>query len=106
MAIKMRYSKSGTKCSSCGVDQYDCLAMVDVMIGSARFSLCDECNEELLNKTLKVEVAKNAKVKDRHDREIIRKRNEARRNTSYFSVNSGMTKEDFDELKRVEKDGN
>lgn len=75
MAIKMRNNKENDSfCCECGDHRSDVLDMFDLCIGGNVFTICDVCNEQLLNKTLKAECAKNARVKTPEDMRVIRKR--------------------------------
>lgn len=74
MAIKMRHSDGNTACCSCGVKPCDALGMYDVKVGDVLFTICDVCNQELLDKTLKAETSKNGRIKSGHDMAIIRRR--------------------------------
>lgn len=75
MAIKMRNNKDfDSVCCECGHHRKDALDMFDMCIGGNVFTFCDECNEQILYKTLKAECAKNARVKTPADMAVIRKR--------------------------------
>lgn len=75
MAVKMRHNKdSGSKCCSCGTTANNALGMYDLKIGGHLFTICDMCNKELLNKTLKAEVENNHRTKSPRDMKIIRRR--------------------------------
>lgn len=75
MAIKMRNNKDlDTVCCECGDHRSEVLDMFDLRIGGYIFTICDQCNEEILHKTLKAECAKNARVKTQEDMRVIRKR--------------------------------
>lgn len=78
MAIKMRHCRdNGAKCCSCGASVGESLGMYDIMVGTNLFTVCDVCNEQLLNKTLRAEVNKNGRAKSAHDMAIIRHRKHA-----------------------------
>lgn len=75
MSIKMRHNRDcGSRCCNCGNTANNALGMYDVKVGGHLFTICDVCNRELLDKTLKVEVEKNARVKSGLDMAIIRSR--------------------------------
>lgn len=80
MAIKMRNNKdSDSRCCECGDHRSDVLDMFDLCIGGHVFTICDVCNEILLQKTLRAECNKNARVKTPEDMRVMR----ARSNKSY-----------------------
>lgn len=73
--VRMRNNKdSNARCCSCGDRQGEVLGMYDICIGRTIVTVCDVCNEVLLSKTLKAEVAKNGRVKSSQDMAIIRRR--------------------------------
>lgn len=75
MAIRMRNSKDpNSVCCECGNGRRQVLDMFDICIGGNIFTICDECNEVLLHKTLTAECNKNNRVKSPEDMAIIRKR--------------------------------
>lgn len=75
MAIKMRNNKDlDSVCCECGDDRKNVVDMFDLCIGGNIFTICDVCNEEIFNKTLKAECAKNARVKTPHDLAVMRRR--------------------------------
>ena len=75
MAIRMRNSKDpDSVCCECGDHRKDVLDMFDICIGGNIFTICDQCNEALLYKTLCAECAKNARVKTPEDMKVMRKR--------------------------------
>ena len=61
-------------CCECGDHRKDVLDMFDLCIGGNIITICDVCNEQILNKTLKAEVAKNGRVKTQEDMRVLRKR--------------------------------
>ena len=89
MAIKMRNNnKSDSVCCECGETRKEVLDMFDICIGGSIFTVCDECNLELFNKTLRAECYKNGRVKSPKDIMIINKRNQRRgRRIKYNPVN-------------------
>lgn len=75
MAIRMRNSKDpNSTCCECGHYRKDVLDMYDICIGGQIFTICDECNEVLLHKTLCAECNKNHRVKTQEDMAVIRRR--------------------------------
>lgn len=85
--IQMRHAKhDGAVCCSCGTDMDKALEMYDIKIGPTVLTICDVCNEALLDKVLSAHVAKNGKVKSDRDMAIIRRRQ-----------NGTYTKEEVDE---------
>ena len=75
MAIKMRNNKDkDAVCCECGDAQDEVLNMFDLYVGGKTFTICDVCNKELFNKTLRAEVMKQGRVKSLHDMKIIRRR--------------------------------
>ena len=75
MPIRMRHNnKPDTVCSNCGAKDSESLNMFDICIGKTIQTLCDICNEEVLNKTLSAQVFKNGRVKEQRDMAIVRKR--------------------------------
>ena len=75
MAIKMRNNKDpNSVCCSCGDERKYTLEMFDMCIGTTIVTICDVCNEQILEKTLKCEVNKNGRVKTPHDMQVMRRR--------------------------------
>lgn len=75
MAIRMRNNRDkNSVCCECGDKRYDVLDMYDICIGGNIFTICDVCNEALLNKTLVAECNKNARVKTQDDMRVLRAR--------------------------------
>lgn len=84
MAIKMRNNTSmDSVCCECGDPRNKVLDMFDVCIGGQIFTICDECNEALLNKTLRAECAKNARVKTPQDRKVMMLRAQRKSPSAY-----------------------
>jgi hypothetical protein len=80
MAIRMRASKNeNAKCCECGKGKEKSLEVFDVMIGNEVITICDECMNKLLSKSLKASCMVNAKLKSNHDLAIISTRNRRRR---------------------------
>lgn len=82
MAIKMRNNTGDSRCCNCEDKSDNVLNMFDVCIGKNVFTICDRCNGELLDKTLKAECLKNSRTKTSRDMAIIRKR----ANGSYINL--------------------
>lgn len=75
MAIKARTNNNpNAVCCECGDGQAKVLNMFDLCIGGTIFTLCDRCNEALLNKTLSAECYTNGRVKSPRDLSIVRSR--------------------------------
>lgn len=75
MPIKMRLRKSkDTNCEGCGCDPNKTLDMFDLMIGEIMITLCDECVEALMTKTLKAKCYTNGRVKQPKEIRIINDR--------------------------------
>lgn len=75
MAIKARKNtKPDAVCYECGDGQEDVLDMFDLCIGGMIFTLCDRCNEALLDKTLRAVCYRNGRIKTSRDLSIIRSR--------------------------------
>lgn len=84
MAIKMRNNTNpNSVCCECGDARKDVLDMFDIRIGGTVLTICDVCNEEILNKTLKAECAKNARVKTPQDRKVLMMRAQKKSPSSY-----------------------
>ena len=77
--VKMRTNQNPTAvCCECGDTQNQVLGMFDVKLGNKLITICDRCNEELFNKTLKASCKINEKIKDKHDMKIIKLRRKGR----------------------------
>lgn len=73
--IKMRHNTNpDSECCNCGETGTQVLNMFDLCIGSEIFTICDQCNERILEKTLKAHCHKNGRTKSPRDMAIIRKR--------------------------------
>lgn len=73
--VKMRTnSEPDAQCCECGNDRNKSLEMFDICIGGQIITICDLCNEQLFNKTLRAACNVHHKVKQPHDMAIIRKR--------------------------------
>lgn len=79
MAIKMRNNtKSDAVCCECGKNQDNSLGMFDLCIGKNIFTICDACNNELFQKSLKASCYIDNKVKSQHDIALINRRNKTK----------------------------
>lgn len=75
MAIRARNNNnSEAVCCECKKGQSQVLNMFDFCIGGHVFTICDECNEEILVKSLKAECYKNSRLKSQQDMKIIQNR--------------------------------
>lgn len=75
MPIKMRHNDDlNAICDNCGAKAESSLNTFDLCIGETVFTLCDVCNEIILDKTLSAEVFKNGRLKSPRDMQIIRSR--------------------------------
>lgn len=76
-ALRPRDWQTGT-CTSCGAKYDESITMHDIKIGSVIVTVCDVCNERLLDVTLKATVDTNGMVKGPREKRIQRLRMEAR----------------------------
>ena len=75
MAIKMRNNTdSKAICCECKETQEQVLNMFDLCVGDTILTICDACNEKVLDKCLKAECMKNSRTKSNKDMQIINKR--------------------------------
>lgn len=73
--LRMRTNNElGVKCCECGNGRKDSLELFDVCIGGQIFTICDLCNEQLLQKSLRASCKVNDRVKRPSDMAIIRRR--------------------------------
>ena len=72
--IGMRVSKNHEVCNSCGRKKDEVLELFDIKIGDQVVCVCDECNKELLSKTLKANVMIDGRVRTKRDTQIINRR--------------------------------
>ena len=79
MKIKMRHSKN-KHCNSCGCTE--ALNFFDLKIGEIMLTICDECNSEIADKTIKAKVFVNHRPKQPEDMKIIRRRS----NGTYIEI--------------------
>ena len=80
--VKARINKNADCiCDSCGKDRDNVLDMYDILFvhpktsHKIKLTLCDECNEELLNKTLKCSCYTNHRTKSQKDLKVSNARN-------------------------------
>lgn len=67
-------------CKICGATKKQSLEIFEIMFTEkAKLTLCDLCNEQLLNKTLRASCNVNSKIKSKGDMSIIRKRKSERK---------------------------
>lgn len=72
----MRVNKNpDSVCDICHKSRNHVLDMFDLSLNNHITTLCDVCNNELFNKTLKANCYTNHRLKDKHDMKIIQKRN-------------------------------
>ena len=97
MKIKMRVNKgknddSEIKCTSCGKNKNQVLNMFDLKIGNVIVQICDECNQDLFNKTLKANVFVDERLKSKRDITILnrRKRLAKEEKTNGMSINEAL----------------
>lgn len=84
MAIRMRNNNDkNAVCCNCKETQDQVLNMFDICIGNTILTICDECNNKILYKTLNAECMKNGRVKSQKDIQIINRRKQ-KRGPSYF----------------------
>lgn len=75
MAIKMRNNNDlDAECYECGDKQKDVINMFDICIAGEVFTVCDRCNEKLLNKCIKAHCFKNGRLKTPQDMAVMRRR--------------------------------
>lgn len=81
--IRMRVNREeDAVCRVCGHSRSKSLELFDVAFTDKHIiTICDSCNEDLFNKTLKATCAVNAKLKSHRDLAIIQNRR-ARKNRS------------------------
>lgn len=73
--IRMRTNNEEyCSCNSCKTTKENALQMFDIQIGKVVVTLCDECNEKLLGKTLIATNKVNERLKTSSDMKIINKR--------------------------------
>jgi len=74
--IRMRINKSSDcVCKVCGATRKNSLELFDIAFTDKHIiTICDLCNEQLFNKTLRATCGVNGKVKSQHDMMVIRSR--------------------------------
>lgn len=75
--IRMRVNKSDDAvCKVCGNTRKNSLELFDIAFTDKHIiTICDKCNSQLFDKTLKADCAVNHKLKSKKDIAIISKRN-------------------------------
>lgn len=80
MAIKMRVQKKkDTCCSACECKPDEAIDFFDVMVGDTIFTICDECVEVLMMKSLNAKCYTNGRIKQQSDIRIANRRAEKKR---------------------------
>ena len=74
--IRMRINKTSEPvCKVCGATRKNSLELFDIAFTDKHIiTICDLCNEQLFNKTLRATCGVNAKLKSQHDLAVIRSR--------------------------------
>lgn len=77
--IKMRTCKNNSdRCQVCGATKEMSLDVFEILFpckpSNQTIRLCDMCNEQLFNKTLKATCYTNGRLKSAHDMKVIRRR--------------------------------
>lgn len=73
--VKMRVNKNDEAvCCECGNNREKSLELYDICIGGNIITICDECNDKVLSKTLKASCKLHEKLKSKADLRIIRSR--------------------------------
>lgn len=68
MAIRMKANENRNSiCDECGCEWKNTRVMTTMLIGGNKINLCKMCMEDLLTKTIRMDVKYNAKVKDKFD---------------------------------------
>ncbi len=99
MAIKMRTNKNAEAiCDECGNGQSKSLMIYDIMIGGKITCICDKCNDDLFNKSLKAVCKVNGTVKSKHDLAVIASRKDFEiRNSNLNNTDEKYKKETRDD---------
>lgn len=80
MAIKMRVSKNDdAACASCGATIKQSLDMFDVKVGSEIITLCDDCMNALMVKSLNATCYTNGRIKQPDEIKKINDRSRRKR---------------------------
>lgn len=78
MAIRMKTNENKNSiCDECGTEWKNTRTMTTMLIAGNKINLCKMCTEEILTKTLQMDVKYSAKVKDKVD--LKRAENERKR---------------------------
>ena len=80
-------TKNDSVCCECKKERKQVLDMFDICVGGIIFTICDECNKVLFNKTLHAEHYKNGRVKSQQDMAIINKRKQKKDKGIYTPIN-------------------
>ena len=98
--IRMRTCKRETSCELCENNTRNSLEMFQFQIGDTIHTVCDQCLEQIFQRALSGVCHVNAKVKDKHDMAIIRRRSVTLREVG-MTINEALkdidVKEDSDD---------
>lgn len=73
--MKMRINKNDEAvCCECGNDREKSLELYDICIGGNVITICDECNDKVLSKTLSASCRLHERLKTKTDLRILRNR--------------------------------
>lgn len=74
--VKARLSKEveNLTCDICGISSDKCLNVFDLKLGEIIVKVCDECINDIYDKTLRCVCFVNGRIKQPHDMNIIRSR--------------------------------
>lgn len=73
--VKMRINKNDEAvCCECGNDREKSLELYDICIGGNVITICDECNDKVLSKTLSASCRLHERLKTKTDLRILRNR--------------------------------
>lgn len=73
--MKMRINKNDEAvCCECGNDREKSLELYDICIGGNIITICDECNDKVLSKTLSASCRLHERLKTKTDLRILRNR--------------------------------
>ena len=94
--IRMRTCKREANCELCENNTHNSLEMFQFQIGDTIHTVCDQCLEQIFQKSLSGVCHVNAKTKDNRDMAIIRKRNVASREVG-MTINEALKDVDVEE---------
>ena len=94
--IRMRTCKREANCELCENNTHNSLEMFQFQIGDTIHTVCDQCLEQIFQKSLSGVCHVNAKTKNNHDMAIIRKRNVASREVG-MTINEALKDVDVEE---------